>query len=288
MELRHLRYFIAVAEAGSLRLAAERRLHTSQPSLSRQIIDLEREVGVALLQRGARGVTLTAAGRVFLKEARGIVGQSLAAIDAARTAARPAMPSLSVGVVVGHEADCIPLATRLLGDELRIDVSCGYSVDLAAAVQRGTLDIAFMRREPVPGLDYQLMQREEIVAVMPHEHALAAQHALTSDDLAGHQFIGISPVARILRGVVEQHLSRAGLRLRPVHEIDTYPVALSLVGAVGGFALLPASIRLYLPPAVRARRLNAEAPLIDLVVGWRRDNRLLELRRFIEALPAIS
>src|SRR5215467_4882792 len=70
MELRHLRYFIAVAEEGSLTNAAERRLHTAQPSLSRQIRDLELEIGVKLLERKARGIALTAAGRVFLDHAR--------------------------------------------------------------------------------------------------------------------------------------------------------------------------------------------------------------------------
>ncbi len=70
MELRHLRYFVAVAEAGSLTVAAEQKLHTSQPSLSRQIRDLEDEVGARLLTRRARGIELTPAGRVFLDHAR--------------------------------------------------------------------------------------------------------------------------------------------------------------------------------------------------------------------------
>jgi LysR family transcriptional regulator, hca operon transcriptional activator len=85
MELRHLRYFIAVAETGSLTEAAERRLHTSQPSLSRQIRDLEYQVGVELLSRGVRGVELTAAGHAFLDHAR----LALAQVDAAGEAARP-------------------------------------------------------------------------------------------------------------------------------------------------------------------------------------------------------
>src|SRR5580692_6950472 len=84
MELRHLRYFIAVAEEGSLTVAAERRLHTAQPSLSRQIRDLEYEVGVALFVRSVRGIALTAAGRAFLEHARLALGQAQAAIDGAR------------------------------------------------------------------------------------------------------------------------------------------------------------------------------------------------------------
>ena len=87
MELRHLRYFIAVAEEGSLTLAAEKRLHTAQPSLSRQIRDLEYEVGVQLLSRSAHGIELTTAGRAFLDHARFALGQAEAAVAAARRAA---------------------------------------------------------------------------------------------------------------------------------------------------------------------------------------------------------
>ena len=89
MELRHLRYFVAVAETGSMKLAAESRLHTAQPSLSRQIRDLEREVGAALFARSVRGVELTAAGRAFLDHARLSLTQAEAAVEAARRAARP-------------------------------------------------------------------------------------------------------------------------------------------------------------------------------------------------------
>jgi LysR family hca operon transcriptional activator len=90
MELRHLRYFIAVAEAGSMKLAAESRLHTAQPSLSRQMRDLEHEVGAALLARSVRGVELTPAGCAFLDHARLALTQAEAAAEAARSAARPA------------------------------------------------------------------------------------------------------------------------------------------------------------------------------------------------------
>src|SRR5437016_12229031 len=103
MEMRHLRYFVAVAEEGSLTVAAERKLHTSQPSLSRQIRDLEYEVGVELLSRGARGVELTAAGRAFLDHARLALAQVDAAREAAHRAAQPAKQTFALGFLTGQE-----------------------------------------------------------------------------------------------------------------------------------------------------------------------------------------
>ncbi len=85
MELRHLRYFIAVAKEGSLTLAAEKRLHTAQPSLSRQIRDLEYEVGVQLMSRSVHGIELTAAGKAFLDHARLALTQADAAKEACRS-----------------------------------------------------------------------------------------------------------------------------------------------------------------------------------------------------------
>src|SRR3954468_8282177 len=118
MELRHLRYFIAVAEEGSFLTAAQRRLNTSQPSLSRQIRDLENEVGVKLLDRQARGVALTAAGRVFLDHARLALLQVEAATDGARRAAQPKRPVLSIGFLVGLEVTWLPHLLRIIREEV--------------------------------------------------------------------------------------------------------------------------------------------------------------------------
>lgn len=103
MEFRHLRYFVAVAEAGSLKLAAEDRLHTTQPSLSRQIRDLEREVGTVLFRRSARGMQLTPAGRVFLDHARVMLSQAETAVRSVRQIANPAKPSFALGFMIGQE-----------------------------------------------------------------------------------------------------------------------------------------------------------------------------------------
>jgi LysR family hca operon transcriptional activator len=114
MELRHLRYFVAVADAGSLTVAAEQKLHTSQPSLSRQIRDLEQEVGVQLITRSAHGVELTPAGKAFLDRARMALPQAEAAKEAALRAAQPARPTFALGFLSGAEIGLLPDVNRVL------------------------------------------------------------------------------------------------------------------------------------------------------------------------------
>ena len=130
MELRHLRYFVAIAEAGSMTVAAGRKLHTSQPSLSRQIRDLEEELGAQLLTRRARGIELTPAGRTFLDHARLVLSQVDAAGEAARRVAHPSKPCFTMGFLTGHELTWMPEALRILRDELpniNVMISSQYS-----------------------------------------------------------------------------------------------------------------------------------------------------------------
>ena len=137
MELRHLRYFIAVAEEGSFTLAAEKRLHTTQPSLGRQIRALEDEVGTKLMTRSVHGIELTAAGTVFLDHARLAVAQSEAGKEAARRAAQTPKPSLAVGFLSGY---LLPDAMRTLRDKLpdvEVKLSSDYSPRLADALMKG-------------------------------------------------------------------------------------------------------------------------------------------------------
>src|ERR1700740_2824702 len=116
MELRHLRYFVAVAETGSLTEAAERRLHTAQPSLSRQIRDLEDQVGAELLSRSVHGVELTGAGTAFLDHARLALMHADAAVETARRATQPTRKTLAIGFQTGHEVNWLPQAMRVLSD----------------------------------------------------------------------------------------------------------------------------------------------------------------------------
>src|SRR6266478_1675759 len=196
MELRHLRYFVAVAEAGSLTVAAGRKLHTSQPSLSRQIRDLEDEVGAQLLTRSVRGIELTPAGRAFLDHARSVLSQVEAAAEAARRAAHPPKPCFAMGFLTGHELTWMPEALQILHDELpNIDVmiSSQYSPLLANALLKGTVDAAFLRRERgMPDLAFRLLVKEPLMVVLPGDHPLAARKAISPRDIVGETFVSVS------------------------------------------------------------------------------------------------
>jgi LysR family hca operon transcriptional activator len=213
MELRHLRYFVAVVEEGSLSTAAELRLHTSQPSLSRQIRDLEYQVGAELLSRSVHGVELTAAGKAFLDHARLALMQVEAAVEAARRAAQPARKTFAIGFQTGHEMNWLPRAMHVLRDELKnieVTVSSDYSPDLAEALVRGRLDLAFLRVEPGYDLGYHVVDHEPLIVLMPSDHRLTAREAVRPQDFVGEIFIGGANKAAVLRAVTEDYLRRAG------------------------------------------------------------------------------
>ena len=285
MELRHLRYFVAVAEEGSLTVAAERRLHTAQPSLSRQMRDLELEVGAELLTRSARGVELTAAGRVFLDHARLALAQVEAAKVSARRAAHPDKMTVAVGFLSGHELEWLPEATRILRDELpkiEVTISSNHSPSLADALARGKLDIAFLRPEnDTPDLAYTLLRREPLVVVMPSDHRLALQEAIAPQELAGETFLGMSDTAPMLRLTIETYLRQSGVELTPAHEVDYLSMAISLVASTRGLALLPIYALNFLPWSVTSRPLKGDVPTIDLVLGHHKANTSPLLRLFL-------
>jgi LysR family transcriptional regulator, hca operon transcriptional activator len=288
MELRHLRYFVAVAETGSLTVAAEKRLHTAQPSLSRQIRDLEYQVGAQLMTRSARGIELTAAGRAFLDHARLALAQVEAAGEAARRAARPAKPSFALGFLTGQEMDWLPEALRILRDELpniEVTVSSQYSPDLADALTRGKLDVAFLRPEPdMPDLVFRPVVKEPLVVVLPSDHPLTARDAIDPHDIAGETFISVSKSAPVLRVVIDEYLKRSGAGITPAHEVDNIAMAISLVASTRGVALLPIYVKNFLPWSVVSRPIKGEVPTVDLVVGYHRANASAVLNLFLSRI----
>src|SRR6202521_4315310 len=291
VELRHLRYFVAVAEAGSLTVAAERKLHTSQPSLSRQIRDLEDEVGARLLTRRARGIELTPAGRAFLDHARLVLSQVEAAAEAARRVAHPAKPCFAMGFLTGQELTWMPEALQILRDELpNIDVmiSSQYSPQLANALLKGNVDAAFLRRERgLPDLAYRVLIKEPLVAVLPKDHRLAALKAIGPRDLVGETFVGVSDTAPVLRGVIDNYLKRSRIKITPAHEVDHVVMGVSLIASTGAVGLLPAYAQNFLSSSVTSRPLKGDTPTVDLVLGYKKSNQSPILKLLLSRLDEL-
>jgi LysR family transcriptional regulator, hca operon transcriptional activator len=291
MELRHLRYFVAVAEAGSLTVAAEQKLHTSQPSLSRQIRDLEDEVGARLLTRRARGIELTPAGRAFLDHARLAISQVEAATETARRVAHPTRPCFTMGFLTGHELKWMPEALQILRDELpNIDVmiSSQYSPLLADSLSKGKLDAAFLRRERgVAGLAFRLLVKEPLVVILPADHRLAALKSISPRDLVGETFVTVSDTAPVLRMVIDNYLKRSGINIKPTHEVDNLAMAMSLIASTGGIGLLPAYAQNFLLSSVTSRPLKGDTPTVDLVLGYKKSNESPILRLLLSRLDEL-
>src|SRR6201996_7323380 len=292
MELRHLRYFVAVAEARSLKLAAEGKLNTTQPSLSRQIRDLEDEVGTPLFTRGAKGVELTPAGRVFLDHAHVMLSQAEAAVQSARQVAHPTVPSLSLGFMIGHDTTWLPAALRLIRDKLpniHVVISTQNSPQLAVALLNGGVDVAFLRRnDGNDDLEYRLLIEESFKVFLPSDHRLAAQEAIGLPDIARERFISVSGTALsisgkqpALRRTIDRFLNENGIEIRPSYEVDNLGAVMSLIASTGGVALLPTYANTFLPNSIITRPLKGAGPKIDLSIGYRRENKSPVLKLFL-------
>jgi len=285
MELRHLRYFLAVAEEGSFSNAAGRRLHIAQPSLSRQIRDLELEVGIKLLERKARGIELTAAGREFLDHARLALLQVEAAGEAARRAEQPVKPGFVVGFLAGQEVVWLSEALRILREEapdIEITISSQSSPELADALMQGKVDVALLRPEKqTTGLVFKFLIKEPLVAILPAGHRLAARKTIRPQDLGRETFISPARLAPVLKSVINDYAAKHGIALKQTYDAENVSGGLSLVVSTGSVTLLPVYVQNMLIPSVVARPLQGEAPTIDLMMGYNKSNTSPLLKRFV-------
>jgi len=276
MELRHLRYFVAVADAGSLTVAAEQKLHTSQPSLSRQIRDLEQEVGVPLINRSAHGVELTSAGKAFLEHARLTLVQAEAAKEAVLRAAQPAKPTFTLGFLSGAEIGLLPAVDRLLRDEfpgIDIRLSSDYSPVLAKALMRRKLDAAFMRlEEPMGDLRFARVRTDPLVFVFPSDHRLASRKTVAPQEIVNETFYFPSKSAPAVRRAVTEYFNRIGIDLKPEHEVHNVVHAISMITSTRGVMLLPAYTKRYLPDSITTRSVKGDIPTLDMVIAYHKAN----------------
>jgi len=178
MELRHLRYFVAVAEHENVTRAAL-SLHVSQPALSQQIRDLEDELGFALLERSAKSVRLTEAGRTFLPEAREVLQRATQAVEAARAVANGGGVELHIGYAPSLTSRLLPASLRAARKELpglRVKLHDLSTEEMLAGLREGKLQLAFMVRPPTSmlrGLQFEELTRDPMKLAVAPNHILA-------------------------------------------------------------------------------------------------------------------
>ena len=194
MELRHLRYFVAVAEAENVTRAAA-KLHVAQPAVSRQIRDLEEELGVALLERTAKAVRLTEAGRVFLKEACAVLVRADEAVAAVRAIAGGVRGELHVGYAPSLTVQILPRALRKFQAEfpgVRVSLHDLSTEEMLAGVRDGTLDLTLRvkpARDKMRGVRFEELARFSVCVAVAPSHRLAKNRALTLAKIAAEPLI---------------------------------------------------------------------------------------------------
>src|SRR5438034_5932109 len=276
MELRHLRYFAAVAQYLNYS-EASRRLHVAQPAISQTVLDLEDELGVKLLLRTKRSVQLTAAGATFLREAEEILRRSTEAQRAAQRAARGEVGALGIGFFGTASAPILPVLVqsfrRKFPDvELRL-----YELNpdqQLAAFDQGRIDLGFSRPLPLDRraeFEEELVYTDQLVIALPAAHSLAKQKVVRVKSLAGEPFVqfhrqGAPGLFDEVIGVCQ----RAGFSQRIVNEPSFMATVMTLVESGLGVSLIPRCVRSLNRRHVVIRAITPKSADIPLCVAWRR------------------
>jgi LysR family hca operon transcriptional activator len=293
LELRHLRYFVAVGEELNFTRAAA-RLRTAQPSLSQQIRQLENAVGVKLLDRSRHHVALTDAGRIFLRQAKDILGRVEHARRLARQAADGRAGDLSVGTFPSADVRILPALRPLIAErlpDLRVILHSKYAVDPVAGLLSGALDVAFVRGPlETDGLEAVELLREQIVIVLPSHHALARRKRIPVDSLDDLPCITMErSLSPALHDAAASLYRDAKIRMHAATSADNVLGSLQLVQEGLGFALLPDSIGALLPPGVTFRPLDWDlVPAVPLLVAWKRGNDSRLVRQFVDLARRVA
>ena len=288
MELRHLRYFVAVAEEENVSRAAL-RLHVSQPALSRQIRDLEAELGFLLLERSAKSVRLTEAGSVFLTEARSVLERAEAAVNAARAVATGESGELHVGYAPSLTARILPKALRAFQAELpkvRVRLHDLSTEEMLTELRQGKLQIALLVRPSAAmlrGLQFEDLARDSLRLAVAPKHPLARKHKITLAEAAREPLITYGR-----KNYPEYHeflaatfaTTKSKLRIAEEHESVTSLIA--SVEAGGGVALVSESIGCIAGPRLKLLPI-APAPE-GLIVGaaWSKSGLTAAAERFLK------
>jgi DNA-binding transcriptional LysR family regulator len=291
MELRHLRYFVAVADELHFGRAAT-KLHISQPPLSHQIRDLEREVGVDLFHRNRRFVALTDAGRAFLEKARGVLADADQAVAAARRVGRGDVGRLAIGFGPFLAAGVLGKIVNAFVSShahVKLEFRTLHTLEQMDALIGGKIDVAF----PILPVSHRDIEAEAIVAeplvaALPSNHRHARERDLVLSQIRSETFVGIAPAAApTLNEKILSACADVGFSPSVEHQADHVLAVLGLVSAGLGVAILPAWIGARPTEGVSFRSLR-DVPPIQIGVAYRRRDRSSLLPVFLQTVRAAT
>jgi DNA-binding transcriptional LysR family regulator len=295
VELRHLRYFVAVAEELHFGRAAE-RLHIAQPPLSRQIRDLEEELGVALFDRVARGIELTPAGRAFLPEARLTLAQAERAQRSAQRAAKGEIGRLRVGFV--EAATYSAILPNVLGffrmhlPQIGLSLFEMSSGEQEEAFRDGRIDLGMLDNPPPDAerwLNVEPVYADPLVAALPDSHPLAGAARVTLADFAGDSFV-LFPRSDVPR-LYDEFIAgcrAAGFSPRVVQQAAGWHTLAGLVGAGVGTGFVPRSLAHAQRPGIVYKRVRGLTVAVEMSAAWKKGDTSPVRERFVTALRAVA
>ncbi|EKP67982.1 RpiR family transcriptional regulator [Acinetobacter baumannii] len=291
MELRHLRYFITVAEELNFSKAAL-KLYTAQPSLSQQIKDLEEDVGVRLLNRTKRKVELTEEGEVFLEHARLTLAQADKAVAMARQVSKAKQQLLRIGFVPIAEMKIFPYVLpnlRLQHPDLTIELSSLNNTEQLKALKRGELDITFTRDNTENDeIQSQFVLTEPLIFLLPRNHPLAKYDRIPVKALHGIDFIiPAAEQSNTLHNTILEFTKTHGIDLNIVQKADSILLNINSIGSGLGCTILPAYVAPLGVSNTVVRPLDVELPSLDLFVSYRKNTESVGVKRFIDQLNKV-
>jgi DNA-binding transcriptional LysR family regulator len=288
MELRHLRYFVAVSESLHFGEAAA-KLRIAQPSLSQQILQLESELQTSLLRRTRRRVELTEAGELFLEEARDILARTERAAMIARRIGRTDEGRIRVGVGYCMNQMAVAQAVSIFSTShprVRIELQTIAMPLQIAALRDQRIDVGFVRY-PVTesSLTSEILVSEPLVIALPKPHRFAGKHTVSLSALAHEPFVLTSREhVPVYHDIVLKACRDARFVPNARHETDLLYVLLGLVAAGCGIALVPAFAQKIRPRRVTFASMRPASPTLQTVAAWRRDNSSATLTEFVSVV----
>lgn len=291
MELRHLRYFITVAEELNFSKAAL-KLFTAQPSLSQQIKDLEEDVGVKLLHRTKRKVELTEEGAVFLEQARLTLAQADKAVAMARQVSQAKQQMLRIGFVPVAEMKIFPYVLpnlRVQNSDLKIELLSMNNSDQSKAIKKGELDITFTRQSlQSDEIESQFVLREPLIFILPKDHPLAKYERIPVKALNGIDFIIPSAEqSQTLHNLILDFAKANNIELNIVQKADNILFNINSIGMGLGCTILPGYIAPLTMSNTVIRPLDVELPHLDLYVSYRKNSSSIAVSKFMELLTRV-